>query len=108
MRKLLLPALLLLNMVSFGQELNYVRVTITHSTANINGIEDVGNFGKYEIGGGLMTNGEKFRLYGIATKNITNEFSLGAKFGGLRDSERNQKGFQVYYGLVSYLQVFGK
>ena len=107
MKRLFLGALLLLSTLGFTQKSNYTRLMINHSTENINGIEAIRNVGKYEIGGGLIP-GEKFRAYCITTKKITNEFSIGSKIGGLYNTEKDQTGFRVYYGLISYLQLFGR
>jgi len=108
MKKLFLGALLLLSTLGFSQSSN-TRLMIIHSTSNVNGIEVIDNVGKYEIGGGIMASSEKHRLYCIATKKITDEFSIGGKIGGLKDSFSKEKsGFQIYYGLTSYLRLFGK
>ena len=110
MKKLILGAIMLLSTVSFSQ----TKIMLVNNTGDSHGVEamfdlkpSAGGEHNYALGAGITTGCDFHSLYGIATKEATKYFNVGAKLGGHSFDPVSINNSHLYYGAVSYIQLNG-
>jgi len=114
---LLLGAILLISITSFGQ----AKFVAVHNSGRSNGAEityclkdTIGDIHRFDLGGGATfaegsASGRNFNsAYAIFGNQVTKYFTVGAKVGGYIPNPAHNANIYLYYGAVSYLQITGK
>lgn len=113
-KMLLLGAILLISITSFGQ----AKFVAVHNSGRSNGAEityclkdTIGNLHRFDLGAGATFaegGGRNFTsAYGILANGVTKYFTVGAKVGGYTPNPAHNDNIYLYYGAVSYLQFSG-